>query len=222
MSTYVWMRILESGSHRYDWGIRLHSLGHIDTVYARVAQLVHGPRALDLGCGTGTIALRLAARRLRVTGLDLSPEMLDVARQKTPPSLEVRWVQAGAVELTDYFAPASFDTITSVLLFSELSVAEQAETLRQCYLLLGVGGQLIVADEVCAPTFARRALHNLVRLPLAAVTYILTQTSTRAIRGLEDKIAAAHFKIVRRESNCLGDFVPLEAEKQEAGDAAAA
>ncbi|MEJ2006819.1 MAG: class I SAM-dependent methyltransferase [Acidobacteriota bacterium] len=219
MGTYVWMRILESRPFRYDFGIRLLSLGHIDAIYARVTQLARGPRVLDVGCGTGNVALRLAARGLHVTGVELSPEMLDVARRKMSPGLEARWVQTGAVELTDHFQPVSFDTIVSVLLFSELSPAEQAETLRQCYLLLRRGGQLIICDEVRAPTLVRRSLHNLVRLPLAAITYALTQTGTGAVRGLEEKVAEAHFTIIRREANRLGDFVLLEAEKQEGSDA---
>jgi ubiquinone/menaquinone biosynthesis C-methylase UbiE len=213
------MRILESAARRYDLGIRLLSLGHIDSVYNRVAQLARGPEVLDLGCGTGNLTMRVGARGLRVTGVDLSPEMLDLARRKTPPGVAVCWVQAGAVELIDHFQPASFDTIISVLLFSELSEAEQVEALRQCGRLLRVGGQLIVADEVPAPTFARRILQNLVRLPLAGITYALTQTSTSVVRDLEKKLIAAHFGLIRRESNRLGDFVILEAAKQEARDA---
>lgn len=38
---------------------------------------------VDLGCGTGTLAAMLAAKGYRVTGIDLSPEMLAVAEQKT-------------------------------------------------------------------------------------------------------------------------------------------
>jgi demethylmenaquinone methyltransferase/2-methoxy-6-polyprenyl-1,4-benzoquinol methylase len=216
------MRILESAPHRYDLGIRLLSFGHITSVYDRIVELVHGPEILDLGCGTGNLALRLAARGLHVTGVDLSPDMLDVAREKTAASVAVRWVQAGAVELIDHFQPGAFDTIVSVLLFSELSASEQREALRQCHLLLRPGGKLIIADEVRAATFARRAIQNLVRIPLAAVTYVLTQTSTGAVRDLEQKVAAARFRIVRRETNHLGDFVLLEAAKQEARHAVAA
>lgn len=216
------MRVLESASHRYDFGIRLLSFGHIERVYDRVAQLAQGPEVLDLGCGTGNLTLRLARRGLAVTGVDLSPEMLDLARRKTPRGAALRWVQTSAVELIDEFKPESFDTITSVLLLSELSDAEQAEALRQCHRLLRPGGQLIIADEVRAPTLAGRALHNVVRLPLAALTYALTQTSTRPVRDLETKVAAAHFAAVRRESNRLGDFVLLQAEKRKVCHAVAA
>jgi ubiquinone/menaquinone biosynthesis C-methylase UbiE len=216
------MRILESAPRRYDWGIRLLSLGRIDSIYGRVADLARGPETLDLGCGTGSLARRLAARGQRVTGLDLSPEMLDLARQRTSPSAALRWVQAGAVELVDCFAPESLDTIVSVLMFSELSAAERTETLRQCHRLLRAGGQLLIADEVRAPTVARRALQFLLRAPLAAITFLLTQATTHAVGGLEREVSAARFSVIRRESHGLGDFLLLEATKQEARDAVAA
>jgi len=215
------MRVLESVPRRYDLGIQLLSFGHIKRVYDRVAQCARGPEVLDLGCGTGSVALRLARRGLRVTGVDLSAEMLELARQKAPASSALRWVQTSAVELIDHFQPGSFDTITSVLLLSELSVAEQQEALRQCHRLLRTDGQLIVADEIRAPTRARRALRYLVRLPLAALTYALTQTGTRPVRDLDSEISEAGFAVAWRESNRVGDFVLLEAKKREFANAMA-
>lgn len=222
MSTFVWMRLLESASRRYDFGIRLLSLGQIRNVYELVAQLSRGPDALDIGCGTGNVALRLARRGLRVTGVDLDPEMLDLARKKAPPDLSIRWVQTSAVELIDQFPAATFDTITSVLLFSELSQAEQREALRQCYHLLRPSGQLIVADECLPSTRARRMAYRLIRFPLVALTYLLTQTSTSPVRDLTAKVVDAGFQKIREQRNGLGDFVVLEARKQDGANATAA
>jgi SAM-dependent methyltransferase len=62
-----------------------------------------GEAALDLACGTGQVARRVAPRvgpEGRVTAVDLSPEMLAVARSLTPPAgAPIEWKEADAVEL---------------------------------------------------------------------------------------------------------------------------
>lgn len=42
------------------------------------------PRVLDAGCGTGRVAIELAARGFDVVGIDVDPSMLDQARRKAP------------------------------------------------------------------------------------------------------------------------------------------
>ena len=210
------MRLLESAPERYDFGIRLLSLGHIDRVYHRVAELVRGSDVLDLGCGTGNLTIQLARRGLSVVGVDLSPEMLALAKRKAAAGTAPRLLQAGAVELIDHFPVGSFDTIVSVLVFSELSDAEQRVALRQCGSLLRPRGCLILADEVRAPTLLRRLLHHLVRVPLSVITYVLTQASTSPVTDLREKLGEAGFSIIMEESNWLGDFTLVEAEKREA------
>ena len=46
--------------------------------------LQRGWRVLDAGCGEGYLARVLAARGARVTGIDLSPRLVELARQRTP------------------------------------------------------------------------------------------------------------------------------------------
>lgn len=56
-------------------------------------------RVLDIGCGTGSVTLRLADRGHAVTGIDPADGMLRAARMKDRES-KVKWVQATAVEFT--------------------------------------------------------------------------------------------------------------------------
>ena len=210
------MRELESAPDRYDLGIRLLSLGRIEKIYMRVAQLARGQDVLDLGCGTGNMTSRLIRPGVRVTGVDLSPGMLAVARRKVSLDSGVRWVQTSAVELIDHFKAASFDTIVSVLMFSELSDDEQRLVLGQCLCLLRPGGLLIIADEVRPSSFLRRALHSIVRAPLVVITYALTQASTSPVRNLRAKVIEAGFRVMLEEESRLGDFTLLEAGKREA------
>lgn len=71
-----------------------------------------GMRALDLGTGTGTLALGLATRGLDVVGLDPSTPLLDVARRRASElGVDVRFA-AGTAEDTGE-DPASFDLVTA-------------------------------------------------------------------------------------------------------------
>jgi ubiquinone/menaquinone biosynthesis C-methylase UbiE len=217
--SYVFMKVLESAPRRYDLGIRLLSLGRITRVHREMAEkgVSEGSRALDIGCGTGSLAIACARRGAQVTGIDTSPQMLDIARRKVKQAGltdSITLLQMSAIELDEGFEPESFDTIMSSLTFSELSDDEQRFVLRQCQRLLKDGGRLIVADETVPPSWPKRLLHLAVRLPLAAVTYVLTQTTTRAVAELERKIADAGFEIQWANTSLLGDFKITSAIKR--------
>jgi cyclopropane fatty-acyl-phospholipid synthase-like methyltransferase len=69
-------------------------------------------RVLDLACGHGRITLALARRGYRMTGLDLSPRSLELAREAAAQEgLEVDWVHADMREIP---AGAGFDAIVNV------------------------------------------------------------------------------------------------------------
>lgn len=46
-----------------------------------------GARVLDAGCGTGVMTAELAARGASVTAIDISPSLIDIARQRLPETL---------------------------------------------------------------------------------------------------------------------------------------
>ncbi|MBR0672350.1 class I SAM-dependent methyltransferase [Neoroseomonas soli] len=72
-------------------------------------------RVLDLGCGTGSLALALAARApaCRIFGVDFSPAYVEHARRRTAdPRLDFQVGDACAIP----FAAASFDHVLSLLM----------------------------------------------------------------------------------------------------------
>ena len=67
-------------------------------VYSARVDEMGARTVLDVGCGTGTLALLLADRGLEVTAVDVAVGMLDVARAK-PGAERVRWLHTSASQL---------------------------------------------------------------------------------------------------------------------------
>jgi demethylmenaquinone methyltransferase/2-methoxy-6-polyprenyl-1,4-benzoquinol methylase len=222
VSTYVLMRVLESAPHRYDLGMRLLTLGSVGRAYDRLAAHVHdGQQVLDVGCGTGALALRMAKRGARVKAIDVSAGMLEMAAQRAREAgLEERvtLVEMGVAEL-DGEAAGSYDVVTSGLCLSELSDDEIAYVLGQARRVLVPGGLLLVADEVTPHRVVWRALRWLVRAPFVALAWLVTQQTSRAVADLEERIAAAGFEVVSRLRSGLGDFAEIVARAPATGRA---
>jgi ubiquinone/menaquinone biosynthesis C-methylase UbiE len=141
--------------------------------------------------------------------------MLAVARDKVLSAAlgdRVELIEMG-VSGMDRFADTSFDVVISTLAFSELSVDEQAYALDHAHRILRAGGLLAIADEARPTTFGKRLLHNIVRLPLLAVTFAITQTTTHAVQGLGDRIRTAGFVVEKEERSALDSFLYLIAKK---------
>jgi ubiquinone/menaquinone biosynthesis C-methylase UbiE len=210
MSTFVWMKVLESAPERYDRGIRLLSGGHIQEAYDRIAALAAAPgrRILDIGCGTGGVSIACAARGAIVTGIDIDASMLEVARRRpVPANGHVAYVELGAAEVEDRFRPESFDAIVSCLAMSELSADETDYVLRIARSRLVPGGVIVIGDETVPEGAFARWAYRLRRLPVAALTYVLTQATTRPIANLDERLRAAGFVEVASERLWSGSFV---------------
>ena len=97
--------------------------------------------ALDLACGTGDIAFELAHRGARVTGLDLTHRMLQLAQAK-PPVAGVRFVTGDMMALP--FADASFDLVTTG--YGIRNVPRIPPALAEIRRVLRPGGTLLSLD----------------------------------------------------------------------------
>jgi ubiquinone/menaquinone biosynthesis C-methylase UbiE len=225
MSAYILMRILESAPSRYDRGIRILTLGKIDKIYDHlVLRIARGQQVLDLGSGTGALALRAAQRGATVRGIEINPQMLVIARRRASElSLEqnVDFNEMGIAEL-DREKAESYNAVMSGLCFSELTEDELTYTLSQVVKILKPGGLLLVADEVVPANTSIRIINWLARLPLLVITYVATQTTSHAVRDLPQKVKAAGLSIEELRLNRMGDFIELVAAKSERGQSESA
>jgi SAM-dependent methyltransferase len=124
---------------RYD---ELRSADDYDVWSARLAAAgdLAGRRVLDVGCGTGAVAVHLARRHgCTVVGVDPSPEMLAVARAKDERS--VRFEQARAEALP--FADGSFERAIMVSVVHHLDLAK---AFAEVHRVLVPGGRLAISN----------------------------------------------------------------------------
>jgi ubiquinone/menaquinone biosynthesis C-methylase UbiE len=106
-----------------------------------------GQRILDLGCGTGTLAIDLKRRepRAELVGLDADPEMLEQARRKAEAAgTELELTEGFSTELP--YEDASFDRVLSTLFFHHLDPEPKRRTAAEIARVLRPGGELHVAD----------------------------------------------------------------------------
>ena len=111
------------------------------------ARVGPGQRVLDLGCGTGTLAVQLAllSPDAAVTGVDGDPAILERARRKAAKrAVRVHFDRALAGALP--YADGTFQRVLSSLFFHHLLWTDKERAAREAFRVLAPGGELHVAD----------------------------------------------------------------------------
>ncbi|WP_241154344.1 class I SAM-dependent methyltransferase [Staphylospora marina] len=142
-------------SHIYDWPEYYDwtstGLDRDVTYYVELAKQSGGP-VLDLGCGTGRISLAIARAGIPVTGLDLSPAMLDRARKKSGEMKlddRIEWVEG---DMTSFDLKRKFPLIIIPYrsFLHLLTVRDQVEALKRIHAHLADDG--LLAFNIFVPT----------------------------------------------------------------------
>lgn len=123
--------------------------------------------ALDVGCGGGAFARLLAARAGRVLGLDLSPEMVRLARERSAHLPNVTF-EVADVQSWDWPA-ARFDCIATIATLHHLPLRETLTRMRGA---LRPGGTLLVLDLYQADSLVER-LSSVPAVPAAVFLRLL-------------------------------------------------
>jgi ubiquinone/menaquinone biosynthesis C-methylase UbiE len=115
---------------------------------AKLARVQPGDKVLDVGCGTGTLALEVARREGRVgrvTGIDPSTEQIVRARSKAARHHVPIDFQIGVIEHLP-FPDQMFDVVLSTLMMHHLPTPLKRQGLAEIARVLKPGGRLIIAD----------------------------------------------------------------------------
>lgn len=162
-------------AHAYDLNNHLHSLG-IDHLWrraaVRAAKVKQGEVVADVACGTGDLTQAFAkfSQAQRVIGLDFTPEMLEIARQKKDKAagcdrIEYRDGDALNLPLED----ASVDVVS--IAFGIRNVGDTPGALGEFFRVLRPGGRLVVLEfdrPPLAPVRWMNGLYTQRIMPLTA------------------------------------------------------
>lgn len=131
----------------------------------RQAELQPGQKALDLACGTGTLAVMVKEFEpaLELTGVDADPRVLSKARRKaTAAGVAIAFDQALSFSLP--YADDCFDQVLSTMFFHHLIWDDKVRSVREIYRILKPGGRFHVADWGAPDSRLMRSLFLTVQL----------------------------------------------------------
>ena len=121
----------------------LHELNPVRLSYVCGFQPLSGRRVLDVGCGGGLLSEAMAAEGAQVTGIDLSEQLIDIARLHLLESglkAEYRVISAEAMAAEQ---PAGFDAVTCMEMLEH--VPDPQAIVQACFELLKPGGRLFLS-----------------------------------------------------------------------------
>lgn len=168
-------------AHAYDLTVE-HALRYLEPSH----------QVLEFACGTGLVTLRLAPHVAHIRGIDISPQMVDIAREKA------RSVPNVEITNTDLFdpclKPGSFDAVCAfnVLLY----LPDLPAALARIQELLKPGGVFLSATDCLGARPSVMGLKKLVKSRTGSMPYVAFLTR----RGLERRIARSGFTVLEREN----------------------
>jgi ubiquinone/menaquinone biosynthesis C-methylase UbiE len=163
-------------------------------------------RVLDVGCGTGELLVRMAAKHpgIRLAGLDPAVAMLEVARSKLPPGVDLRVGWANELP----WPSQSFDLVVSCNMFHYIT--HPVEAVREMERVLRPGGRIVITDW-CDDYIACRLCNLYLRLTRKAHYKTYRQDECSAL------LAEAGYprpRIERYKISWLWGLMTATAEKQ--------
>lgn len=120
---------------------------------------------LDVGCGTGTLAIWVKQKvpNATVTGLDVDEKILEIAREKVEKEgFPIRFDRGMSNEMR--YEESRFDRVLSSLFFHHLNKKDKQRTFEEIYRVLRPGGELHIADWGKARNVFMRGLFYIVQL----------------------------------------------------------
>lgn len=155
-------------------------------------------KIIDVATGTGAQAYELAKLNLNVTGIDLSPEMLEQAKKKCKDRLTLKFQHADATEIP--YKDNYFDYSSISLGLHDMPYDIEILVLKEMKRVTKKGGQILIVD------YMEPKKHLVAKISHLLVSLYETKNYKPFIKhGLNAILSEVRLKIYR-ESNFLGLF----------------
>ena len=194
-------RVMRSEARYYDLLAWLLTLGRERALRERLVELARlkpGDAVLDVGCGTGTLAIA-AKRRVgaagTVHGIDASPEMIDRAKRKAAKAGSDVTFRTAVVEALP-FPDAHFDVVVSTLMLHHLPGPARRQCAREMRRVLAPGGRVLAVD-FATPEKKRTGLlghlHRHGHLALRDIAALLSEAGLTVVDSGAVGVSDLHF-----------------------------
>jgi len=135
--------------------------------FLKMCDLKSNYYACDVGSGTGTIANAISRYCYKINAIDISEDMLNVAKKKhNSENITYRIMNAENME----FDPNTFDCVTARMCFHHIH--NQKKAIKKCYDILKPGGRFVISEGI-PPIGAKSFYTEMFKLKEKRRTYTL-------------------------------------------------
>lgn len=208
MIIYGLMKFTEYIPSMYDVVMNLITFGNHKKAHRLItSEIREGIKVLDIGCGTGDIAIKCAEAGAEVHAIDASPQMLKIFRKKlegNPVRKNIILYEGGAGSIAEILEKKRFNVIVMSLLLGELPVLVRNQTLRNANELLKDNGVIIISDELWPENIVLSAFYTVLFAIFFIPNFLLTRTLIRPVKNLKKDVERLNLKIREKKSLFLG------------------
>ena len=191
-------------SATYEQDRAARRLREIQTRALRMLELAPSDVLLDLGCGTGAAVREASATVTRAVGFDLSPAMIERARDLGGALANVEFFQGDVTDRLP-FTDGEFTAIVCTTAFHHFP--RQKDTIREIARVLAPRGRLLIAD-------ANRSHPAVFALDLALRVLQPSHVGFRSPRQLRSDLSAAGFAEFTTTTIWAGGYAFVRADKR--------